>query len=574
MFFDALTAAAVADELRATVLNGFVQKTVLPDAHSLALEVYRAGMRHHLLITIHPEHPRALLLDERPTPQPGLVTPLGLLVRKYVLDGVVNAVEQQAGERSIALSITKRSEGHNTTVWLAAELMGRHSNLLLLDEARGVVLDSIKRVPASMSRSRPVLPKQPYTPPPPRAGIQPHHATAQALEAACGGRDVPLAQALVGAVAGLSPLAAREAVHRAGGAASATAAGWKDWSALAAGVLNLASLWSTHDWQPTIARTDTGIAAYAPYRLTHLSDAHTIERADTISRAIREYTGKPAHLVEHSQIRNRLLAGLEEHERKLRARLTALQGQQSRAGEAQQLMENGQLILGYSWQIGAGDSMLKVEGRAVQLDRSLSPAENAERLFEEYRKRRRAAQELPALLDEVTQQIEAVREFHLFVELAEGHAELTALQAEAQAAGLLPRSGGRTPVRKPPPAQPLKLSSAEGVRILVGRSALQNERVLELGAPDDWWFHARGVPGGHVVARTGGREPSGDTLRLASQAAAYYSSARGGGNVEVVYCQLKHVRKVKGGSRAQVTYRNEKSLLAEPRSPDRTARAS
>lgn len=569
MFFDALTAAAVADELRDGILGGFVQKTVLPDPQSLALEVYRAGARHHLLVTIQPEHPRALLVAERPTAQPGLVTPLGLLVRKHILDGVVTEVHQPAGERTIALSIAKRPEGNNTVVWLVAELMGRHSNVILLNEDRTTVLESMKRVPLSLSRTRPILPRHPYAPPPPRPGIQAHHVTPELLQGACSPRDSLLSQALVSAVAGLSPLAAREVIHRAGGDPAIPADKWQDWPSLATAAMDLASLWSTRRWEPSVARAGNGTAAYAPYRLTHLESSHTVEPAASISAAIREYAGKPVHLVEHGQIRDSLLSALGEHERKLQARLESLESQQRRAGEAEELMQSGQLVLAYSWQIKPGDRVLQLDDRSISLDPALTPSENAERMFDGYRRRQRAAAELPRLVAEAREQIEAVQEFRLFVEMAEGHAALSSLQAEAREAGLIPGRITARSGRGPRTAQPLKLTSPEGIQVLVGRSAGQNERVLELGSPDDWWFHARDIPGGHVVARTGGKEPSGATLGMAAQAAAYYSAGRESGKVEVVCCQLKHVRKVKGGPSGRVTYRNEKTLLASPAAPGR-----
>jgi predicted ribosome quality control (RQC) complex YloA/Tae2 family protein len=108
-------------------------------------------------------------------------------------------------------------------------------------------------------------------------------------------------------------------------------------------------------------------------------------------------------------------------------------------------------------------------------------------------------------------------------------------------------------------------TAPDGTRVLAGKSAAQNARVLEAAAPADWWFHAREIPGGHVVARTGGAEPSPETVRLAAETAAGLSAARDSGSVDVVYTQLKHVRKIRGGGPGQVTYRNERAVRAEPR---------
>ncbi|MDQ3856110.1 MAG: NFACT family protein, partial [Chloroflexota bacterium] len=279
MYFDALTTAAISDELAAHVLGGFVQRVVLPNRESIALEVYAHHERHQLLITIDPAHPRALLVSARPTAQPGLVTPFGLLLRKHVLDGVVEAIDQPAGERIVSLSIAKRHEGNNVTVWLHAELMGKHSNLMLLDAGRETVLESAKRVTPEMSSVRPILPKKPYLPPPARSGLPPHRVGPVELQdlVSTAKPTAALSQALVTGVAGLSPLAAREVAFRAGGDAQARAGDWTDWPALTRELRRLASLWATRDWQPCVARSDAGVVAYAPYELRHLEAAATLE---------------------------------------------------------------------------------------------------------------------------------------------------------------------------------------------------------------------------------------------------------------------------------------------------------
>ncbi len=567
MYFDALTAAAVADELVTTVCGGFVQRLSLPTPLSVALQVYAHRERHELLLTAEPVHPRVALVSERPTSQPGLVTPFGLLLRKYVLDGTIEEVEQPAGERVIALSIANRIDGLNTRVWLHAELMGRHSNLLLLDGERETVLESVKRVTPDMSSVRPILPKRPFVPPPPRKGLPPHRVLPDDLRqlASSSKPSASLWQSLVAGVSGLSPLSAREAVHRSTGDAETLVRDWEDWPRLAIEVRRLTSLWATRDWRPCVAASEEGVLAYAPYELTHLQAQSQLEFPESISAAMQRYGGSMAAVVSHGQLRNQLLATLEKRANQVRQRLDSLRRQQKGAEDAQRLMEDGQLVLAYAYAIEPGQESLELEDRTIKLDPTLSPSENAQELFDAYKRRKRAGEGLPALIEEAERELATIEEYETFANLAQGHAELTALRAEAAQEGVISEEGGKASTRKPPPQKTETITAPDGVRILVGRSAAQNARVLDAGAPHDWWFHAREIPGGHVVVRTGGAEPSKDTLRIAAETAAYNSAARESGTVEVVYCQLKDVRKIKGAGPGQVTYRNERGVRVQPR---------
>lgn len=568
MYFDALTAAAVADELGEKIRGGFIQRLTLPGPGAVALEVYAHRQRYHLLLTSEVSHPRVGLVSQKPSAQPGLVTPFGLLLRKYVLDGVIEDVEQPAAERVIALSIAHRAEGLNTRVWLQAELMGRHSNLLLLDADKSTILESAKRVTPAMSSVRPILPKRPYLPPPPRQGVAPHRALPPDLQelARQAKPTSTLWQVLVSGVQGLSPLSAREVVYRAGGDSQTKASDWSDWPRLATELRRLTSLWATREWRPCTARVNDDVLAYAPYELTHLASEAELERYESVSAAIEQYGAGTASVVSHSQLRAQIVTALEKRADKVRQRLHSLQHEQSGANDAQRLMEDGQLVLAYSYSIEPGQERLDLEDRSIPLNPTLSASENAQRLFDEYKRRRRAGEDLPALIEEAERELARIEDYKVYAELTEGHAALSALRAEAVEVGVI-RDGGVASGGSRKVAVPKieTLTAPDGTRIIVGKSAAQNARVLEAGASHDWWFHAREIPGGHVVARTGGAAPTEETLRIAAETAAYNSAARNAGAVEVVYCQLKDVRKIKGAGPGQVTYRNERSVNVQPK---------
>ncbi|HID87606.1 MAG TPA: hypothetical protein EYP55_09570, partial [Anaerolineae bacterium] len=217
MYFDALTMAAVAHELRETILGGRVQKVLQPDDLSIGLEVYAGRQRHYLLASAHPQHCRVHLTQTRPRRGVEAPSPLLLLLRKYARGGRISAVVQPPWERILQLELD-HPLGMST---LIVEVMGRHSNIILVD-ATGEVMDAIKRVTPEMTRVRVVLPHRPYAPPPPLAKLAlsdlTEHRLRRTLAAA---QDAPLWRALLGGLRGMSPLLAREIACRALGDAEA-----------------------------------------------------------------------------------------------------------------------------------------------------------------------------------------------------------------------------------------------------------------------------------------------------------------------------------------------------------------
>jgi predicted ribosome quality control (RQC) complex YloA/Tae2 family protein len=207
-----------------------------------------------------------------------------------------------------------------------------------------------------------------------------------------------------------------------------------------------------------------------------------------------------------------------------------------------------------------------VEGKVIRLDPSKTPVENAKARFREYDKAKGALAGVPERLASTEQHLAYLEETLALLELADSFEAISTIERELLEQGLLAR---RSSQPKGPRSGPLRLRSSEGVPILVGRSAGQNELVtFEYAQNEDLWLHARGVPGAHVVVRADG--PVGDaTLLEAAGLAAYFSKARNSTSTEVSLCRRRDVRKVPGGPPGLVTIRNERSIRVSPLAPDR-----
>jgi predicted ribosome quality control (RQC) complex YloA/Tae2 family protein len=608
--FDILTIAALADELTDRVLDGRIQRIGHLDARTIAAEIYAGRRRHYLIASADTHRPRIYLSEVEPSFDTQLVTPFSQLLRKHARGGHLVGIEQPPLERILRLSIAKRQDPHNggdrraeteelsladavepspddddedgladaTFVHLVVEIMGRHSNIVLVDDG-GRILQSVKRVTSSMSRVRPILPRLPYRDPPPIDRPDPRRLTAGELTSILAGADpkTKLATVLTGRLRSISPQMAREIAFQVSGDANVAVdrLGPDEWAAIARETRRLFEPLLTSAWQPSVYRDDDAVVAFAAVPMRHLAAGHREESVPSISRAAElAETGGEATPVRHAQRRQRLVRSIGVVRDRARSRLASIREQGAKADEADRLRQWGELIYAYLWSIEPGQTELLVDGAAVPLDPLLSAKENAQGYFERYRKAQSAGSHLPDLLAKAEQEIAYLDQLRTQIEQAERFDDLETLGMEWEAYQVATGRGGARPAQKrsTPTRKPRALLDDRGNAIYVGRSGADNDAVtFDLAGPNDTWLHARGVPGSHVIVRW--HDPAGtedeETLGRAAALAAFYSSARASGTVEVDATRRRYVRKIKGAGPGMVTYRNERTLAAKPK--DETA---
>ncbi|HVG01170.1 MAG TPA: NFACT RNA binding domain-containing protein, partial [Chloroflexia bacterium] len=593
MPFDALTLAAVRQEIESKYLGGRVQGLLMPGPFTLSLELYRSGSgRSHLVMSAHPQHARLHLAAKSPTRDPEQHPPLLLLLRKYVRGGTLVDISQPRYERVIALSIAKRihadkhqeyhsgydfRQGDGPTeeqeeededpsapvkvVDLIVEVMGKVSNIVLVDDD-GTVLDSMKRVPSSINRYRVTLPRHAYVAPPPQDKRDPQRTSIHALSAMLDtvAEDDPKAPAWKGLVAGylaVSPTLAREVAYRALGEVlvpAAEVAGKPErLASLLRELQELLLLEERGSWQPSIAWKGTARESqpqdFAPYLLTHLEaqDAE-VEQCDTVSEAADRYFASVGNITGHSALKGQAQVELDELRGRDERRLNSLREELQRSQALEALRRKGEMLLAYMHSIQPGQRQLAIpeEDLTIELDPGMTPVEQAQAIFREYRKARSAREELPALMSQAQTQMAYLDELQTSLDLATTHDEIRAVQAELHAVrspgGPAPEAahqtkGGKARKQQIKLPQPLRTRTRYGASVLIGRTAGQNDvATFRLADPDDLWLHARGVPGSHVILRTGQGYTEAD-LREAASFAAAYSKARTEAQVDVIYTE-------------------------------------
>jgi len=565
MYYDALTLAAMRDVLTERLLGGRVQRVVQVSELAFGLEIY-AGERHQLLLSAENQLAGIFLVERklrRGVEQP---SPLLLLLRKYVRGARLLEVSQPAWERMLWL----RFGGALGPVVLVCEVMGRLSNLILL-APDGTIMEAAKRIPPSLNRYRTILPKHLYVPPPPQEKLNPLLMTPAEAQRILARGEGPVWRRLLAGVQGISPLVAKEIVYRAVGRIDpALPLSQKEYEALVEVTLELMRLPETHAWTPTVAyEEERRPVAYAPYELTHLGN---FERVPSIVEALNRVALEKQTFDPYRQARQRLYQLIDQQIARQKARLASLRQEEKAAQKAEELQRQGQAILAVAWAIKPGQEEIEVDPALVglkgekplriRLDPSQSPVENAQRLFRESRKMKAAIHQVPELIQQVEKELAYLYQLRTEVMLAEDRKQLDIVEEELAEAGYLPR---QTKMKKASHGGPLRVHAPDGTLILVGRNSRQNAEVtFHLGAPDDIWLHAHGVPGSHVLIRCGGKPASEETLRFAAALAAYYSGARSEPRVQVDYTERRYVRPIKGARPGMVTYRNEQTLVVEP----------
>ena len=594
MTFDFITTAAVASELRSSLTPGRVQQALHVDATSYALEIYGDRQRRYLLLSADQQGPRVHLMEEKPRRGVDVPSPLLQLLRKFVRGAILTEVSQPPWERVLWLHFDHAEHGSTA---LVIELIGRWSNLLLLRAARekksgGKSQRSGQSVEADSARSewrilecvhryrpqdgarRPAMPGQLYMPPPAQEGWPLDELTELRLRLLLEQTppDAALWRMLLDGLLGVSPLLAREIVFRATGDAATRAGQVERVTPLLEAVAGMVEALRTDAWQPCLVIGGDGKpAAFAPYSLTYRV-GDRLEDVGSISLAAERYFAQraPAGADTYGAARRQVAATIDRVQRGLQRRRDSIGRELRPPDEIDRLRTSGEWILALSTTIEPRQTELEVpdelEVPPIALDPTLSPANNAARYFKRYRKARRAREFGEPRLAEVEVELAFVEQLAADLALAEDRSEIDAVRAQLVDAGYLRTPGTKVVSQAKGPRH---YTSQEGFAIVIGRNSRQNERVtFDIATPDDLWLHARGLPGSHVVIRSGGRLVSDATVQQAAELAAYFSRGRGEASVDVIVTPRRQVRRAPGGRPGMVMVDGERTVRVRPRADD------
>jgi len=573
MSLDGLSLSFLVKELHNRLIGGRIDKIFQPQKTILLLTVRLANETVRLLLSAAPEHPRLQLTDTTPE-NPEMPPAFCMLLRKHLEGGRISGLEQESLDRIVRLYIDHRDEqGEIVTKCIIAELMGKHSNLIL--SKNGVIIDAIKRVGLGISRQRQVLPGLSYSLPPGQLRLNLLETETEFfIKTLLNVQQISLlTKALISIAIGIGPVTARELVYRCGLPANITL-GELD----AADILELRTvihnfITSLKNAQPipTVAVDGNnrvmGIAAFV---LEHLP-AEIQHHFPTMSQAVDYVEAQTGHRhVPEKDILLKLVNGeLSRVERKFAVLTTEL----STAQKADELRKCADTIMTYLTAIkphidkiilpdlyGANPEQDQI---TISLDPQLTPIENAQHYYNRYNKQKRAQDLLADQLEQCNKEKAYLETVFISLEQAVTGADVDDIRLELTQSGYIRSTGKRR--SSAPLSQPLSGKTTDGTPVLIGKNNRQNDLVtFKHAQTDDIWLHTKNIPGSHVILQTGSRTPSPEALTEAAKLAAFFSKSRTSSNVPVDYTRRRYVKKPSGAKPGFVIYDHQTTLFVTP----------
>ncbi len=547
MALDAALLALAARELKQTLLDAKIDKIFEPTRDEVVITLRTRTDTFKLLLSARSGSARACLTQDT-FENPAVPPSFCMLLRKHLTGGRLVDLRVEQGDRLVFFEFQCTNEmGDLVRNILAVELMGRYSNLVLVQDGR--IIDALKRVDFEDSQIRQLLPGLAYTLPQKPNKPDLFAVSSAGLVAAACQKDLPVADALMRSCAGVGPVVCREAAFRALGesAAQADMLSESEKTALIAAIDSIKADYEAGG-KPCLACDETGkpvefsftaLTQYGEQRLTHYDSFSTMLEGyySTKDRAER--------LRQKSKDLAKTVKNL--HERAIRKQ-AARKEELAQSGKADQLRLYGELLQANLWAVDKGMRSVQVlnyyDGQTIEipLDARLNGVGNAQKYFKEYKKKQTAAKMLKKLLEEGEREIEYLGTVLYEVETATGEQALGEIRAELKSQGYLKYYKIRD--KKQKPADFYRYRSSDGFLILVGRNNLQNDKLtLHTARGKDLWFHVKDAPGSHTVVMSEGKDIPLTTQNEAAMLAVVHSSLAGGAKVAVDYTEVKNIRK-------------------------------
>ena len=570
MAFDGITIANIVSELNHTITGGKINKIAQPENDELIITVKNNKQQYRLFLSASASLP-LIYLTENNKPSPLTAPNFCMLLRKHIGSGRILSITQPGLERIIRFQIEHLNElGDLCIKYLIVEIMGKHSNIIFTNEENQII-DSIKHVSAHISSVREVLPGRPYFIPVTQEKLNPFELTEEILCDQVFSKPAVASKALYTSVTGISPLIAEEVCHRAGidGGIPTDGLSKLEKIHLAHTFLRVIEDIRSESFEPNIVYKGREPLEFASVELTQYQDMQVVS-FPSISKALETYYAEKNIVTKIRQksvdLRKIVQTSLERNVKKYQ-----LQQKQMKDTEKKDKYRIwGELLNTYGYGLEPGTKSFEAlnyynnEMVMIPLDPTLSPQENAKKYFDKYSNLKRTADALESLLQETESEIQHLESIASSLDIAVSDEDLVQIKEELIEYGYIRRkySGGK---KVKITSKPFHYISSDGYHIYVGKNNYQNEELsFKFASGNDWWFHAKGQPGSHVIVKTNGEELPDRTFEEAGRLAAYYSKGRSAPKVEIDYTLKKNLRKPNGAKPGFVVYYTNYSLLIEP----------
>ncbi|MDD7754739.1 MAG: NFACT RNA binding domain-containing protein [Clostridiales bacterium] len=577
MALDGLVIHSLAHELTTKLVGGKIDRVHQPENDELVLYIRNNKENFKLVLSSSASNPRIYIANDYKKENPIKAPMFCMLFRKYIQGGIITEISQINFERIIKISVESFDElKEKTTKDIYIEIMGRHSNIILVQNSK--IIDSIKRIPPSVSRVRQLLPNMTYELPPAQDKINPIKGTSiKSFINILREFDGPIYKGIYSKFLGISPSVAKEICHRANlnPNDNGNDKTRDELSVLYRIFSDLFTNIKKDEYNPCIV-IDENVDKVIDFSCINLSylDGNKFIKNDSISQIIEDY-------YKTKDFKERVHQRTADLRKSISIKLERLYHKQKKiekelrdADNADEFKVKGELLTSYIYMIQKGMESVEVanfydpnySNIRIALNKNLTPSENAQKYFKKYNKLKTAKIELTSQIAICNEEIEYLENIMLGIENCENLEELNDIKDELIKLGYA-KAPFRYKAKKDidPTTKPNQFTSSDGFTILVGKNNKQNDYLtLRIADPEDLWMHTKNIPGSHVIIKCAGKEVPDNTLLEAATLAAYFSKARLSSQVPVDYTMKKHVKKPSGSKPGMVIYETNSTIYVTP----------
>lgn len=577
MPIDGVVVHNIVQELNLTLKDGKIDKISQPETDEIILTIRNNGKNYKLLLSSSPNFPRVHLTDL--SKQNPIEAPIFCMVlRKHLSGGRILKIEQQNLDRIIKIYIECYDElGNLSTKIIICEIMGRRSNISLINESTLIIVDSIKRLTAEMNSFRQVLPGVVYKYPPFQDKINPLSVDTRELYTRLGTapQGMNIAKFITSTLDGFSSLSAREICHNAGLAGEILAQNLDDSqkSRLLESTSDFINSIIRKDFHPCIYKDNGAMTDFYCFKLSSMDDMTADDRA-SISEAIEDFYGGKDKVDRAKQKSSDIVKIVSNNINRCLKKLSIQEEKLLECSQKEKWKLYGDLIMAGLYNIRKGDTRAIVQDIydenmptvEIPLDIMLTPVENAQRYYKKYTKEKTAESMVSKQKEENHEEIQYLESLLVNLSNCTEEDEIEEIRNELVSTGYI-KKGRKVSSRKRNPSTPMHFVSHDGFDIYVGKNNVQNDYLTtKFADASDIWMHTKKIPGSHVIIKSHGRDVSDGALYEAANLAAFYSKARNSSSVPVDYTERKNVKKPSGAKPGMVIYYTNRTLYVTPSS--------
>ena len=574
MAFDGIVISNLTYELNTNLVGGRISKISMPEDNELIFTIKNNAKTYRLLVSASASLPLVYLTDVN-KPAPKVAPAFLMLLRKYIGTAKINNIFQMGLERILCFELEHLNElGDLSHKRMYIEIMGKHSNIIFTDE-NNKIIDSIKRISANMSSLREVLPGREYFLPEELKKKDLLNTKLEEFIEILKSKEYPLSKSIYMNFAGISPLIAEEIILRASllSQAPSTSLSELEYTHLFHTIQNLIEDINAHNFTPNIIYKGEEAIEFSSINLySYEGKEYKRESFDSVSKMLYDfYSSREAFVLNRqksSDLRRIVNTALERASKKY-----DLQEKQLQDADKKDIYRvYGDLLNTYGYSLKGGESSFTTENFyddnkeiTIPLDKNKSAKENAKKYYDKYAKLSRTTKALSEEILKTKNDIEHLQSIQTALEVSSDDESLSQIRQELVDFGYIKKHSSAK--KQKIASHPYHYISSDGYDIYVGKNNYQNEELtFKVATGNDWWFHAKGIPGSHVILKSNNEEELPDrAYEEAAALAAFYSKAKDADKVEVDYIQKKNIKKVAGAAPGFVIYHSNWSMVATPK---------